>query len=168
MEGWDYGVGWYFVTICTHGRVPWFGDIRDGVMELSDIGWIAHRCWLDIPHHFPHVELGMFIVMPNHVHGIVMIGERPAADVTVVETCKLHVSTNGKRIPRPKPGSLGSIINQYKRACTYKIKCAGHVDFQWQPRFHDRIIRDLDAMNRIREYIWLNPMKWPNDRNTER
>ena len=73
---WDYG--WnaaYFVTICTQNRECWFGEISDGVMALSAMGHIANSCWHEIPNHFPFVELGVHVVMPNHVHGIVIINK---------------------------------------------------------------------------------------------
>ena len=71
---WDYG--WnaaYFVTICTKNRAFWFGDVVNGRVELSAIGHIANSCWHEIPNHFPFVKLGAHIVMPNHIHGIVII-----------------------------------------------------------------------------------------------
>ena len=71
---WDYA--WnasYFVTVCTQNRICWFGNVVNGQMVLSEIGEIAHQCWSDIPIHFPFVKLDAFVVMPNHVHGIVTI-----------------------------------------------------------------------------------------------
>jgi putative transposase len=73
---WDYG--WnaaYFVTLCTQNRECWFGDVVEGRMQLSPIGHIANSCWYEIPHHFPFVELASHVIMPNHVHGIVVINK---------------------------------------------------------------------------------------------
>jgi len=164
MPGRDYGVGWYFVTICTHGRAEWFGDVCDQTLYLSDIGWVVNDEWQRTATLRPYVNLGEYVIMPNHIHAIISIGEYDDERDTDVETPRRGVSTK-QRTKHWQPGCLGAIINQFKRACTVRIRAMGHVDFQWQPRFHDRIIRDLDEGNRIREYIWLNPMKWPRDRN---
>jgi putative transposase len=74
LQTWDYGSnGSYFVTICTYKRICYFGRIESGIMQLSDLGNIAQKCWQEIPNHFPFVELSEFVVMPNHVHGIITI-----------------------------------------------------------------------------------------------
>jgi REP element-mobilizing transposase RayT len=73
-KNWDYGGnGKYFITICTENKIGWFGEIKNGVLKLSDIGKYAHQCWMDIPKHFPFVHLDEFVIMPNHVHGIIVI-----------------------------------------------------------------------------------------------
>jgi putative transposase len=156
---WDYaGDGRYFITICTHGRIPWFGKIRNGVMKLSDIGMIVDQCWSDIPHHFPHVTLDAHVVMPDHFHGLIIIGKSPRA---IVGTCESHVPTAiSHHIARPLPGSTGSIIGQFKSVCTKRIWESGHPDFRWQPRFHDHVIRNDAEFERIRQYIIDNPRHW--------
>lgn len=155
LRAWDYtNPGLYFITICTHNKYPWFGHVKNGFMCLSSIGVIAYEYWLHIPDHFPHVTLDRFVVMPDHMHGIIRIHKSKP-----VETCESHVSTNENHIPRPKPGSLGSIINQYKTVCTKKIRLT-HPNFTWQPRYHDHVIRDDDALVRIRKYITDNPANW--------
>src|SRR5690625_1839449 len=101
---WDYG--WnaaYFVTICTQNRECWFGEISDGVMDLSPIGHIANSCWYGISDHFPFVELGVHIIIPNHVHGIVMINK--PADEPTVETQNLA------SLPSPSSPSSPSSSN---------------------------------------------------------
>ena len=123
LQHWDYGSNaLYFVTICTAQRVCCFGEIVNGTMELSEIGKIAQQCWNEIPKHFPFVTMGAFVVMPNHVHGIIMI-DKPynrigdanddvnddanddanvdANDDATVETPKLGVSTNPTMITPP-------------------------------------------------------------------
>jgi putative transposase len=167
--GRDYGApGRYFITICTKFREPWFGSVQNGHTHLSAIGEIADQCWRDIPLHFPNVIPDIHVVMPDHVHGVVIIGET-SRDDAMVETCDSHVSTNAPTnrrssnnvliIPRPCPGSLGSIINQYKTACTKRIRLI-EPDFAWQSRFHDRVIRDDAAYAHIRTYIRNNPARW--------
>ena len=187
---WNYGYkGSYFITIVTKNRVPWFGDIDDEKMRLSDIGHIADTYWQDIGDHFSHVTIDEYVVMPNHVHGIITINESinemtqtvpngGMMKTIPVETCESHVSTtpiaihtipsttppiitkNPIVIPRPPPGSIGSIIGQYKSTCTKQIAKMEYADFAWQPRFHDRIIRNTDELEAIRTYIRDNPKRW--------
>ena len=171
LKHWDYGWnGSYFVTICTRNRFYFFGDVVDGEMVLNDIGLIARDCWIQIPEHFPFVKLGNYVVMPNHVHGIVVI-DKPD---NPVETPKLGVSTtttttttatNRTNAASEKwnPGTLGVIINQYKRAVTIRARKI-HVDFAWQSRFHDHIIRNDESFHRISEYIINNPLNWSDDK----
>ncbi|RXQ88490.1 transposase [Ancylomarina salipaludis] len=171
LPGWDYG--WnaaYFVTICTHGRKHYFGDIVNEEMQLSDIGHLAHKYWSEIPNHFPFVELDVFVVMPNHVHGIVIINKPndECHDERYVETSNLGVSTLGVSATRMasnawQPGSLGVIINQYKRICTINARKI-HADFAWQSRYYDHIIRNDESLCRIRNYIKNNPLKWMKDK----
>lgn len=180
---WDYANnGAYFVTICTDDRVHFFGRITNGIMNLSDIGMVAHKCWMDIPAHFPFVELGAFVVMPNHVHGIIIIDNRDIKNNTPpyidVDTPKLGVSTqkteqndatnDGKKqtmaaSKKWKSGTLGVIVNQYKRACTLQARKI-RTNFQWQSLYHDHIIRNDEEYLRISEYIVNNPAKWDEDR----
>lgn len=178
---WDYA--WnaaYFVTICTKNRKYWFGDVVDGKMELSEIGRIADTLWREIPGHFPFVALGPHVVMPNHVHGIVIINKPHDGyhnPVASVETPKLGVSTTATGTPTTtdsnnrthaasqkwKPGTLGVIINQYKRAVTIGARKID-TGFAWQSRYHDRIIRDESSYHIISAYILNNPLKWSEDK----
>jgi putative transposase len=151
LPGWDYSQpGWYFVTICTRDRHLFFGDVADGTVCLSPIGEIVAEEWQKTPQIRPNVELDEWVVMPNHVHGIIVITAAAA-----VETPRRGVST----------GSLGAIVGQIKSVCTKRIWAAGYTDFGWQSRFYDRIIRDEMALARTREYIRNNPLKWERDRN---
>ncbi len=167
---WNYGYkGSYFITVVTKNRVSWFGDIYNEQMHLSDIGRIVDAYWQNIDDHFSHVTVDEYVVMPNHVHGIITINEWIQTVPVIgmkktvpVETCESHVSTTPiiATIPRPSPGSIGSIIGQYKSACTKQIMKMGYDNFAWQPRFHDRIIRNNDALEQIRTYIRNNPARW--------
>ena len=163
----------YFVTICTKNRIPYFGEPVDGIMRLSEIGTIACKYWIEIPKHFEFVELDTFIIMPDHIHGIIIIRNNKANGSRTIDTTEnnstsvgtpnLGVPTvpdsiNPSRKPNWEPGSLGVIINQYKRICTIDIRKI-NPDFSWQSRYHDRIIRDLDEYLRIRKYIIENPCK---------
>ena len=115
LQGYDYTQpGAYFITICTHEREPLFGDVVGGEMHLNDAGRIAEQCWLDIPNHFPHVELDEFVIMPNHVHGILWIVD----DVTVGVGAK-----NFSPLPSPPPSrgtskTIGSVVRGFKIGVT--------------------------------------------------
>jgi len=150
-------------------------------MKLSGIGDIAEKCLLEIPAHFPHAELDAFVVMPNHVHGIVVVNDNGnnnghndgavncrthcrdvACNVSTITTA----ATTRERIIPPESGSLSTIIRSYKSACTKMInQTQNNVMFAWQSRFYDHIIRNQKSLSQIREYIIENPMKWDNDRN---
>lgn len=146
-------------------------------MQLSEIGEIARLYWMEIPNHFSFVKLDAFVVMPNHVHGIIIIDvQTPNLGVSEIiepkneqltgnETPRLGVSTvkTGGKNDEWKPGTLGVIINQYKRTCTINARRI-HADFGWQSRFHDHIIRDGQEFDRISEYIQNNPKNWGKDK----
>ncbi len=158
LKKWDYSsAGYYFVTICTKNQEKYFGEI----MQLSEIGNLVQKYWLKIPNHFPFVVLDTFIIMPNHIHGILIINNRPHP----VETPKLGVSTNHpiNNHNSWKNGCLGVIINQFKRICTIDIRKKYNY-FSWQPRFYDQIIKNEKTLWIIRKYIEENPKKWKSDK----
>ena len=173
LQTWDYGAnGAYFVTICTYGREDYFGDCKNGIMNLNEIGIIAEKYWIEIPNHFPFVELGNFVIMPNHTHGIIIINKiteinGDAANIAdiPVQTPKLGVSATDTAAASQKwnPGNLGVIINQYKRKCTIESRKI-NPNFLWQTRFHDHIIRNSGEFERIQYYIENNPTKWQDDK----
>jgi|CXWL01.1.fsa_nt_gi REP element-mobilizing transposase RayT len=155
LKDWDYSSdGSYFVTICTKNREHFFGEIEHGEMRLSEIGKSAQQCWNKIPQHFPFVILDEFVVMPNHVHGILLI-EKP----NPVPQKPIHGNTFG-----PQSKNLASIIRGYKIGVT-KFANQKQISFGWQPRYHDRVIRNESELNRIRKYIANNPYAWKIDRN---
>ncbi|MFW6264119.1 MAG: transposase [Cyanobacteriota bacterium] len=162
----DYGAnGWYFVTICTRNKSYYFGNIINGQIQLSPIGKIAQQFWLDIPNHFNSTYVDASVIMPNHLHGIVVI-DRP-----MVETrhgASLHPSAThndeSNQFAPLKPGSLQAIINAYKSSVTRWCRKNGYDFFAWQPRYYDHIIRNDGSLDRIREYIQNNPAKWEEDK----
>ena len=175
LRGWDYAAaGWYFVTICTRDRLPFFGEIRGGEMHLSPIGEIACEYWMQIPQHTAgNVDLDAFVVMPNHAHGIIVIRDTDAPVETlqcnVVETLHCNVSTTTTPNPMahisPRAGSLGAIIRSYKSAVSRWCAQNGYSEFGWQARFYDHIIRNETDLQNIRRYILENPLRWEDDRN---
>ncbi len=156
LRSWDYtSPGWYFVTVCTKQMKPFFGEIDQGSPILIEIGQTAYQYWSEIPKHHNNTTIDEFIVMPNHIHGIIVI----------VET--LHATSLPRLIMSsisPRKGSLGVIVRSYKSAVTRWARKNGHPDFAWQPRFYDHIIRNEDALSRIRSYIQNNPEKWEHDK----
>ena len=150
--GWNYGWdGFYFVTICVKHRAPAFGQVVDGRMELSELGQWARYCWKDIPNHFPFVVLDAFIVMPDHIHGIIQINKPVGAQD--------FAPLRARNIFGPQSQNLGSIIRGFKIGVK-KYTTMHHIPFQWQPNYHDHIIRNQQALERIRIYIRNNPKNW--------
>jgi putative transposase len=182
IKGYDYAKnGTYFVTLRTQKRIFYFGEIVNSKMELSDVGKIATKCWKQIPEHFPFVVLDEFVVMPNHVHGIIIINKK---DLNCFNSQQTYVSAQNlahlHKFVEPdfkdlktyqnKFGSqsrnLSSIIRGYKVGVTKHAR-TNNLDFFWQPRFHDRIIRNENELSGIRQYIKNNPKNWELDRNNE-
>ncbi|MCA6074645.1 transposase [Fulvivirga sedimenti] len=167
LSNWDYGWnGAYFVTICTKNRFHWFGNVRDGKMKLSEIGKLADQCWLSIPDHFPFVKLGNHVIMPDHVHGIIII-DRPvdignpaeAQDLAPLVAMPKKPLLQSNNIFGPQSKNLASIIRGYKIGVTKNARKI-HPDFMWQSRYYDRIIRDEMAYRNISRYIRNNPVNW--------
>lgn len=163
---WDYRrSGWYFVTICTEDRWPFFGQVRNGVVGLSVAGCIAAQEWRRTPSVRPYVRLDAWIVMPDHVHGLIGITtESPAysgeLDNHNVGSSRRDEPTGGNQSTkdfRLHAHSLGAIMCQYKSVCTKRIRRNGMPDFEWQSRFYDRIVRSRDEFRSIRRYIQNHP-----------
>ncbi|MDI6767959.1 MAG: transposase [Bacteroidota bacterium] len=156
LKEYDYSLeGSYFVTICTKNREHFFGEIVNGELRLNGIGNIAKNCWQELEQHFSNIMLDEFVIMPNHVHGIIIISEKPRRDV------QLNIPTEDyfSKIS-PKPHSLGVIIRTYKAAVTTICKQNSYDDFQWQKGYYAHIIRNEKSLYRIREYIRTNPERW--------
>ena len=169
---WDYGRNaGYFITICTRSRNCYFGNVYDGKMELSVTGEIAQSCWQEIPQHFPYVQLDSFVVMPNHVHGIIIIN-KPApmhapmhAPVQTLHATSLPPGIKNEYMASisPKRGTLCSIVRSYKSAVTKKVHFINAV-IEWHERYYDSIIRDDQSWQIINDYILNNPLKWKDDK----
>ena len=177
--------GWYFVTICSGKRKIFFGNIVDFKVVLNNTGLIVQNIWLAIPSQFKYVSLDSFIIMPNHIHGIIVIDywdninkiyNRRDAIYRVSEKPPIEqkrdainrVSTGGvtgKYNPMGKQ-CLGEVIRWFKGRTSYEIsKRCSHINFSWQPNFFDHIIRDQKSLYEIRDYIYYNPLNWIKDRN---
>jgi REP element-mobilizing transposase RayT len=219
-KDWDYGWnGAYFITICTAGRDCVFGKIVNGKMALSDLGILADKFWYEITNHFPFAELGEFVVMPNHVHGIIVMNKlddgrwtdeyghgrdaiyrvsdddaempwdetiHPITDENLGKSRRdaiYRISDDNPEMPKrdainrvstAKLGgitgnknpmiidNLSKIVRWYKGRVSFESRKI-HPNFDWQSRFHDHIIRNDGAYQRIAEYIQNNPANWQAD-----
>jgi putative transposase len=186
--------GNYYVTLCTHTRQMLFGHVSEGVMHLNDVGRATDRFWNDIPLHFPQVELDEYIVMPNHVHGIIRItkhgwvpANQPVRAVGIPIVTGLSVTepvgandhlplqshSTSSRITRSKlfplghgtSRTIGSMVRGFKTAVTRRMRMHGWIGGVWQQNYHDHIIRNERSLERIRAYIRNNPANWHRDRN---
>jgi len=158
MPRYDYsGRGCYFVTICLKNmELNSFGKIADGNIEMSQMGKIAERCWLEIPNHFPDVRLDEFVIMPDHVHGIIVIFQK-AGDPNMPSRFSDRVSDRSKMY-------LSKIIQAFKSSVTRKINQDQASEyFAWQKSFYDHIINHQKELDQTRRYIVDNPIQWPTD-----
>jgi REP element-mobilizing transposase RayT len=174
LKGYDYAqAGAYFITICAYQRACLFAQVENGTVVSSPYGRLAEQCWQVLPRDFPRVELDVFVVMPNHLHGII-----------VLAGC--HTAGRGeafaRRPPQPRstpanasplrsaygtqPGSLAAIVQNFKSVSTRKINRTRATPGMpvWQRNYHEHIIRDEDELSRIREYVVNNPLQWALDR----
>ncbi len=171
LRDWDYALPWwYYVTICTHERQCIFGTVVNDEMQLNDIGKIVHEEWTNTPTIRPEIELDEFVVMPNHVHGIVIIGESVGATGSVARKGKQGSSIirATQRVAPTKTlvsGSLGAVIGQFKSKAAKRINVIRETQgvSVWQRSFHDHIIRNDADLHRIRTYIANNPVQWAID-----
>lgn len=163
LQHWDYTTNaFYFVTICTRERLPLLGEIADGQVVLTDAGRIVDEEWRRTASVRPDVTIDEYVVMPNHLHGIVVLDRQASLQgETPDETSQRDVSTF-----QLAAGSLGAIVGQFKSVCSKRIRAAGLTDFGWQPRFYDHIIRDNKSLDSIRQYIMDNPLKWEEEHDT--
>lgn len=166
LKDYDYSQpGAYFITICTHDHAHLFGEIVDGQMHFSDGGGIANACWQEIPDHFPQVELDEFIVMPNHIHGILWIVDDSIGGKNVVakNLLPLHLRTNAP-IPHGTSKTIGSVVRGFKIGVTKWFRQNTAKFTVWQRNYYEHIIRNEHALNAIRRYIAENPLRWHWDR----
>lgn len=164
-QWWGYtNPGAYFITICIEGRHHYFGEIRNGVMELSNLGVIADILWHEIPNYSKNVKLGAFVVMPNHIHGMLILPESTTVETLRATPLRWSPPKNEQMASiSPKPNSVSTIVRSYKSAVTKHANRLG-LPNGWQARFHDHIIRDDASYQRINDYIENNPKNWKEDR----
>ncbi len=187
LQGWDYSsCGAYFITICTKNKEHYFGKIMNEKMNLSEIGKIVNCFWNKIPNYFSFVMLDEFVVMPNHIHGIIII--RNNDEMPIVETTNRVligrdagrdaincVSTKTDKNKNVKKGgfagdknpllnnNLSRIIRWYKGRITFECRKI-NPNFAWQSNYYDHIIRNNQSYEKVRDYIYNNPQNWQDDK----
>ena len=164
LPGYDYAqVGAYFVTLCTHQREWLFGEVVDGEMQLNAFGCVVEEEWFASAHIRQEIELDAFVVMPNHIHGIVWI----AIPTTDRSAGQISGRSPGQNRPRgPAPHSLGAFVAGYKSAVTKRINARRNTPatLVWQRNYYEHVIRDKTALDAIRTYIASHPFHWAADR----
>ena len=159
LLGYDYSQeGAYFITVCTHNRECLFGEIVDGNVVLNDAGRNAQQCWQEIPSHFPQVVLDEFVIMPNHVHGIVLITDSVGAKIFS------PLQPTSSR-PHGTSKTIGSMVRGFKIGVTKWMRQHTPTLEVWQRNYYEHVIRDESELNRVREYIANNPVYWLSDEN---
>jgi len=148
--------GEYFVTICTHNHKCIFGEVVNEEIHLSKEGEIVKEEWSKTPKIRPEIKLDVFTIMPNHIHGIIIIKD---------ESIITKVGTHGRASLQRQPRSLGSFVAGFKSVTTKRINIFRKIPhaYIWQKRFYDHIIRNEKDLNNIRDYIINNPLKWSLD-----
>jgi putative transposase len=161
LKEYDYSQpGGYFITIVTYQRDCLFGKITNEEMQLNIYGQIVYECWRAIPEHFPNVELGTYVVMPNHVHGIIVINENGMATNSSAFVGARHASP----LPRiVKPRSIGAIVGSFKSAVTKRTGRELNATGIWQRNYYEHVIRNHEDWDRIHKYIETNPSMWAED-----
>ncbi len=158
LRGYDYSqAGAYFITICAQNRHCLFGRITEGAMVLNDAGGAVADCWFQIPDHFPNVELDEWVVMPNHIHGIVIVGANNYSPV------QLNHDSPLQKHPTGTARTIGSMVRGFKIGVTKWYRQRSVSSKIWQRNYWDHIIRNESELNRIRQYILDNPMQWEQD-----
>lgn len=163
LKGYDYSqAGAYFVTICTQNRVCLFGEIVDGEMRLNDAGKIVADSWQWLASQYDYIELDEWVIMPNHIHGIIVVNERRGdSRIAPTQIAPTQTGPTGKRKP------IGRLIGAFKTVSTKHINIMrGMAGIPvWQRNYYEHIIRNDESLNRIREYIANNPLQWALDRD---
>jgi putative transposase len=151
LQHYDYAkTGAYFVTICTHNRACTFGEVTGSLMVQNMAGRMVESIWCVIPGHYSNVSIDAFVVMPNHVHGLLFITK----DLV------------GARFIAPESiaPNLGEVVRAFKARCSHAInKIHGKGTPLWQRNYYEHVVRDEDDLMRIREYIENNPAQWALD-----
>jgi REP element-mobilizing transposase RayT len=191
LQDYDYSqAGLYFITICVHEKECIFGTIKNNMMELNEAGDFTNNCWLEIPLHFPNVELHNHIVMPNHIHGIIeFVGAKNLSPKTrnykstsinpeknlIVESesdekisdKKAKQEANRAKDFSPLPMSpsktIGSVVRGFKIGVTKWFRKNTDIYTVWQRNYYDHIIRDKRSYLNISDYIKNNPARWTED-----
>jgi REP-associated tyrosine transposase len=152
--------GAYYVTIVTYHRDLLFGEIVNKEMILNELGKIADECWRAIPEHFTFVELGAYVIMPNHLHGRIVIRDDGMGTIYRAHTVE--------KFGKPIEGSLPTIVRTYKATVTRRIGRELNATGIWQRNYYEHVIRDEKDLQNKTDYINANPLLWDGDDNNPR
>jgi REP element-mobilizing transposase RayT len=155
LKDYDYSqAGGYFVTLVTHQRRCVFGEVVDGNVQLSAAGRVVNEIWRGLSKWFANASADLFVVMPNHVHVIVAVGARFIAPDEPSDRQAGSINY---------APTLGQIIRTVKAASTHRIRQTSQLEMVWQRNYYDHVIRDEESLNRIRQYLLDNPIRWASD-----
>jgi len=163
LPHWDYtSEGLYYVTMVTKHRECLFGYVKNGEMIENDFGTVVRECWDEIPNHFDCASTDAFIVMPNHMHGIIVIHDVGARHAVPLRT---RIIQRTRSFGPLQTGSLHTVVGSFKSAVTKQINELRNTPGQsvWQRNYYEHVIRDEVDLHRIRTYIKNNPSNWQND-----
>jgi REP-associated tyrosine transposase len=191
LNAWNYDSScYYFITINTKGFLPYLGNIQNSKMILSDIGLIAHKCWIDITNHYNSISLDEFIIMPNHLHGIIKLNYMPGnnpisngsnmkSDGSKMKSDGSHMKSDGSYVygsgmpdpyynknddpyckNKPQYKKIPTIIGSYKFAVSKLAHLNVDEKFGWHKSYYDHIVRNEFDLTRIQKYIISNPANW--------
>lgn len=170
LRGYDYSqAGAYFVTICVQGRECLFGNIQNDIVELNEYGKIVYHFWEQVPKHFQNADIDFAVVMPNHFHGIIVIGDdfKKGINPGGVEGGEVEgkVVEGGETPPLRRKPTLGQIVAYFKYQTTKSINQIRDLPGVklWQRNYYEHIIRTEECLEKLREYIMQNPQRWDID-----
>jgi REP element-mobilizing transposase RayT len=162
LKEYDYGqAGAYFVTVCAWGHECLFGEIAGGEMRLNGLGEVVHHTWRDLENHVGNLHVNEFVIMPNHIHGIITIvgaGSKPA------QTKPAQISSALESVVKKAQG-MTEIVRQFKSFSAKRINALRATPGVpvWQRNYYEHVIRDEADYRRIAEYIAHNPLRWSED-----
>ncbi|MCR4439552.1 MAG: hypothetical protein QHJ34_13500 [bacterium] len=180
LREYDYSQpGAYFITVVTQDRRCLFGEVVNGQMRLNEVGHMVRREWANLSNRFPNIHLDAFIIMPNHVHVIIIITDVKPVGAGLVPA---HNGATTRVAPTDATDAhngvaptVGDIVGAFKSITTvqytYGVKYCGWPPFRgrlWQRNYYEHIIRNEKSLNRVREYILNNPLRWETDRESQR
>ncbi|WP_071516963.1 transposase [Geitlerinema sp. PCC 9228] len=169
LKGYDYSQpGAYFVTICINQGLLLLGKIKNGQLYLSEAGQMVHKVWNEIPIMYPGVETDAFVIMPNHIHGIIVLTENSNPPRSNFHTD--NQSNHTEIAPMEKSMALGDVVHRFKSLTTTKYRYGVQdknwppfVKRLWQRNYYEVIVRNRHSLNKIREYINNNPLAWEQE-----
>jgi len=170
LRGYHYTKpGAYFLTICSYEKECIFGGIVNGEMRLSEAGVIVLSAWKDLTNHYFHVQLDNFVIMPNHIHGIVILTDTTRYQISENAAVSHNIPVGAGSEPAPtrvtRRHTLSEIVRSFKTFSARRINFLRQTPAipVWQRNFYDRVVRNKHELHRIRNYIEMNPTNWPQD-----